>query len=204
MNHPEYQTWAFHNLTEQSVRDIISQTKIPQTVIEIGVFQGYFTFAMTHMIAPHDPHYRHYAIDPYADSQELDNTDITQAGDIFRNNLLISPLKQHIEFLHMPSNLGLLELWKRNIQADFIYIDGDHRASGVLQDLVLSWQVLKIGGVILCDDAHDWIYTNPQGESAVQYSPRMAIDGFLHCNWHKVKHLKLSNSSQAAFVKLQD
>lgn len=35
---------------------------------------------------------------------------------------------------------------------DFIYIDGDHNAVGVLEDMVLSWRLLKIGGILLIDD----------------------------------------------------
>ena len=35
---------------------------------------------------------------------------------------------------------------------DFIYIDGDHTAFAVLEDMVLSWKLLKIGGMLLVDD----------------------------------------------------
>lgn len=35
---------------------------------------------------------------------------------------------------------------------DFIYVDGDHNAQGVLEDMVLSWKLLKMGGLLLVDD----------------------------------------------------
>jgi predicted O-methyltransferase YrrM len=60
---------------------------------------------------------------------------------------------------------------------DFIYIDGDHNANTVLSDAVLSWDLLKIGGIMAFDD-YEW--THPEGN---QYEPRLAIDSFL--NVHK-------------------
>jgi predicted O-methyltransferase YrrM len=35
---------------------------------------------------------------------------------------------------------------------DFIYIDGDHTATGVLLDAELSWDLLKSGGILAFDD----------------------------------------------------
>ena len=35
---------------------------------------------------------------------------------------------------------------------DFIYIDGDHSASGIESDTRLSWPMLKVGGVMALDD----------------------------------------------------
>lgn len=199
---PNYNIWSFHNLTEHSVQQIMQHHGVPETVIEVGVFHGHFTFSMTHMIAPVRKNYRHFAIDPYSYSQELAQQDIQQAEQVFQQNLALCPLRHHIEFMHMTSQQGLLKLIQQGVQADFIYIDGDHRAPVVLQDLVLSWMLLKPQGVILCDDAHDWVYTTPHGEKPLQYSPRLAIDAFVHCHWHEIQHVKLTNSCQTAFVKL--
>lgn len=65
----------------------------------------------------------------------------------------------------------------RDKQYDFIYIDGDHTANTVLSDAILSWGLLKIGGVMAFDD-YEW--THPDGDI---YAPRLAIDSFL--NVHK-------------------
>jgi len=62
----------------------------------------------------------------------------------------------------------------RSKQYDFIYIDGDHTANTVLSDAVLSWDLLKVGGVMAFDD-YEW--THPDGGS---YAPRLAIDSFLN------------------------
>jgi predicted O-methyltransferase YrrM len=56
---------------------------------------------------------------------------------------------------------------------DFIYIDASHRAPDVLEDAVLSFRLLKKGGVMIFDD-YEWKYNNDPIES-----PRLAIDAFL-------------------------
>lgn len=62
----------------------------------------------------------------------------------------------------------------RDIEYDFIYIDGDHTANTVISDAVLSWDLLKVGGIMAFDD-YEW--THPDGDS---YAPRKAIDSFLN------------------------
>lgn len=57
---------------------------------------------------------------------------------------------------------------------DFIYIDGDHTADGVYSDAVLSYPLLKVGGIMAFDDYlwhHDT--NNPKLE------PKLGIDKFL-------------------------
>jgi predicted O-methyltransferase YrrM len=56
---------------------------------------------------------------------------------------------------------------------DFIYIDGCHLASCVLTDAVLSWDLLRPGGMIIFDD-YLWNL-----EKAKYERPKVAIDAFL-------------------------
>ena len=56
---------------------------------------------------------------------------------------------------------------------DFIYIDGDHTAEGVLQDAVLAWRLLKAGGIMAFDD---YLWEDPRG---VEFQPGWAIDTFV-------------------------
>lgn len=61
---------------------------------------------------------------------------------------------------------------------DFIYIDGCHESKEVLEDAVLSWELLKKDGIMIFDDylwgdnttAHDHTLT-----------PKIAIESFLNC-----------------------
>jgi predicted O-methyltransferase YrrM len=55
---------------------------------------------------------------------------------------------------------------------DFIYVDGDHTAYGVLKDAVASYECLNVGGIIAFDD-YQW----SAGLGAIN-EPKMAIDAF--------------------------
>jgi predicted O-methyltransferase YrrM len=56
---------------------------------------------------------------------------------------------------------------------DFVYIDGDHTAAGVLLDAELSWYRLKSGGLLAFDD-YQW------GSHLHSFkSPKLGIDLFL-------------------------
>lgn len=56
---------------------------------------------------------------------------------------------------------------------DFIYIDGAHIATNVLEDAVLSWPLLKNGGLLTFDD-YGW-----EGHPNLLFRPRVAVDAFL-------------------------
>ena len=56
---------------------------------------------------------------------------------------------------------------------DFIYIDGDHTAEGVLQDAVLGWRLLKPGGIMAFDD---YLWEDPRG---IEFQPGWSIDTFV-------------------------
>jgi Methyltransferase domain len=55
---------------------------------------------------------------------------------------------------------------------DFIYIDGDHTAYGVIKDAVSAYECLNVGGIIAFDD-YQW----SAGLGATR-EPRLSIDAF--------------------------
>lgn len=70
---------------------------------------------------------------------------------------------------------------------DFIYVDGAHIASAVLEDAILSWKLLKRGGIMIFDD-YTWGAHLPAWER-----PKPAIDAFLavYQNQYKLLHKQL-------------
>ena len=60
---------------------------------------------------------------------------------------------------------------------DFIYIDGSHYSKDVLEDAVLSWRLLKPGGVIIFDDFN---WTVEGTELRDLKNPRTGIEAFCH------------------------
>jgi predicted O-methyltransferase YrrM len=69
----------------------------------------------------------------------------------------------------------------RDERFDFIYIDGAHTAEQVIEDAVLSWPLLKMGGIIAFDD---YLWPSPDGNE--MNSPKPAIDFFLRLHKHEV------------------
>lgn len=68
---------------------------------------------------------------------------------------------------------------------DVIYIDGSHWAHDAMSDTVLSWPLLKTGGVMIWDD-YGWLV----GDDPIR-GPKPAIDAFLACyrTQYKVLHI---------------
>ena len=57
---------------------------------------------------------------------------------------------------------------------DFIYIDADHTADGVLADARGAWRLLKTGGIMAFDD---YLWTHESGDPRL--APKSGIDTFL-------------------------
>lgn len=67
----------------------------------------------------------------------------------------------------------LLKDFKENDIFDFVYIDGSHIASDVLQDIVLAFPLLKTNGIMILDDYTWEMFGNPLRH------PKIAVDAFL-------------------------
>jgi predicted O-methyltransferase YrrM len=90
---------------------------------------------------------------------------------LFESN--VEPYKDKVIFYLDLSVNVLSHLWltHRRPIADLIYVDGSHKTKDVIQDAVLSWNLLKLGGVMIFDD-------NGWGEE-VYNMPSVAIEAFL-------------------------
>ena len=158
---------------------------------------------MTAMMASQVPLYKHIAIDPFDRTEDLDDDVILQAYELFKQNLKNFEHSENIEHRRCSSREGLVDLNWNLVEADLIYIDGSHMASDVLCDLVMSWNILKVGGVILCDDSGgSWMYADKNGYKPVQKSPRLAVENFIQCYWDKLEIIDLPNNWQTAFRKI--
>lgn len=104
--------------------------------MEIGVCEGWTTTKLLDDILTGE-NCKIYCIDP-------------NPTTLFYKNI-----KTHMSKVHIEESLSIEVLPRMivdNKLFDFIYIDGDHNAKGILEDMVLSWRLLKIGGVLLVDD----------------------------------------------------
>lgn len=193
-------TWDMTPNAMVNIDSIIRNNGVPNTIVEVGVYEGHTTFTMSDTYTQYNPNLKIYAIDPHVGSVDIleDPTDI---HNNFMYNMSVCKQK-NVEFIRKHSENGLIDLINQGVKPEFIFIDGDHHASTVLTDLVLSFKMLVTGGIILCDDATDWKYIDKNGTASAQMSPRLAVETFIACNWHKLEIVKLPNMGQTAFRKI--
>lgn len=119
--------------------------------------------------------------------------------------------------LNFHKNVILREDYSKNIlpqfyidleQFDFIYVDGDHNAPALLLDLVLSWKILKIGGILLIDDYEmkaidPWFYESNhlfKNNPRLNFThPRFAIDAFVSI--YRGQYKMIINNYQIGLLK---
>ena len=86
-----------------------------------------------------------------------------------------------------PSSLALAEMMAGGKSGffDMVYIDGSHRAPEVLTDAVMSFHLLKIGGIMIFDD-YLW-HMEAAGAQNPLNMPKPAIDAFLNIFMQKMQ-----------------
>jgi hypothetical protein len=189
------------NIKISNFEYIFNKVGLPSVVAEIGCYYSKTTSTIVNRLAPHIPNLQYYAIDPYDTSIDV-GEDLEKVCQIFIKNLNSFPYKDNIIFLREKSFDALIKLRNNKISPQFIYIDGDHTAGTVLSDIVLSFDILAPGGVIVCDDSTDWKFKDKNGVTDPQMSPRMAVETFIMCNWSKLNIITLPCGTQTAFIKL--
>lgn len=189
-----------HERTRANLNCIFRTHGVPNVMIEIGCFEGATTFWVSDLCRQHNKHFHLYAIDPHTTDNDNQDFDFDTIKRAFEYNLSVCP--GQVTYINKYSHQGLVDLINQNVQAELIYVDGDHTAAAVLEDMILSWRLLSVGGVMLCDDAIGWKLVDQQGQAPVQLSPRMGIEMFIQTHWHKIELIELPNSFQTAFVKI--
>jgi len=141
--------------------------------LEIGSFQGRSTVWLLENILTNDTS-AITCIDTFEHSHHFQN-DIKNLFDIFFHN--ISKFKNKVNIIKNKSQDALKKI---NEQYDFIYINGDHKASSVIENAILSFSLLKKGGIMIFDD-YLWF----QMKKFID-NPKIAIDAFLEIYADKI------------------
>ena len=126
--------------------------------LEIGAFEGRATcWLLANVLTGANA--RIHCIDPFAGP-------------------LLERFKQNIEPWHdrVHIHVGRSETLLPTLPGpfDMIYVDGLHMAFNVLQDAVLSWNKLKVGGYMVFDD---YLWGHQHYERTL--TPKDGVDGFL-------------------------
>jgi len=129
--------------------------------LEVGVYEGRSAFWMLENILTHKSS-KMTLIDVFNGSYEA----------TFRKNLSNSGQTKRIRVMKGRSQVELRKLPLNSF--NIIYIDGSHTAKDVYVDSALSWELLKVGGIIIFDD-----YLWKKNDLPIDWRPQLPIDTFL-------------------------
>ena len=177
------QGWFLFNVLdwENHLRELKGKTNIH--ALEIGSYEGFSAIWQLENILT-DPTSTITCIDIFYD-KAYENR--------FDKNIRATGIPNKVKKLKGSSEKVLRELNLK--QYDYVYIDGSHMPKWVLSDAVLSWDLLKKGGLMIFDDYH-YIEEKPAGFRPTKinfidnylwrkrigytHSPKPAIDAFLN------------------------
>lgn len=120
---------------------------------------------------------------------------IHYAVDINENEYLKNNVSPYfnIKFIKGKSYEILSRGFEHTEFVDYVYVDGSHLAIDVLSDAVLSWSLLKPGGILIFDDYGWGVHTDDEKQK-----PKLAIDAFLQAY---TGHYKLLNKGWQVFLE---
>lgn len=187
------QTWFAD--TAQKVWEVLLPRIKPVRVLEIGSFEGAsacFVIEACNWSSILELH----CVDTWLGGREHVAASLDMGGveARFDHNIAISQLKAltnvTVHKHKRRSSEALIELLAegREKYFDFIYVDGSHLASDVLLDALLSYKLLRKGGVLAFDD---YLWVDPADNDINPLnSPKFAIDSFVNVYFSKVEIIK--------------
>ncbi len=115
-------------------------------------------------------------VDSWIPYSRVDNKDVefnlNGVKDRFEHNVKTTGKIDQVVIKNGLSNEMLFDSEVREKQYDLIFIDGNHTTKYVMEDSVLSWGLLKVGGIMVFDD-YKWRLHDRE-----TLRPKLAIDSF--------------------------
>lgn len=190
--HQAYEAAWRHFFFERAAFD----TNRAWTFVEVGSYEGSSAWwIMQNLLL--SPQSRLYCIDAWPDGQGGD-----ERYQLFLRNIGELPNRAQIEVLRDWSQNALRALLARGVRADLLYVDGGHDAPTVLRDLVTGFDLVKPGGVIICDD---YLWDDPRwGGNRTLGRPKIALDAFTTIYADKMKIVRGMPNTQVFIQKTAD
>jgi predicted O-methyltransferase YrrM len=166
----EYPNWFEGTGALQNFeRHLLPLKDKPIKCLQIGAFTGDASKWLLDEVLTH-PDSHLVDVDTWEGSKEEAHSDLDfdDVYEVYRRKV---SKYRNVTFIRSTSD----EFFRNNTDKfDFIYIDGDHRAFGVMKDLINSYYALNLNGIIACDD-YQW----SEG-TGLFYEPRPAVDSFFN------------------------
>lgn len=158
--------------------------------LQLGAYTGDASlWLLENVLTSHTSHLTDVDTWQGSDEEEhykMDFTDVEKVYDLrLKDNSKVTKVKS--------TSLNFLRTAPLNFY-DFIYVDADHTAIGVLLDAELSWDCLKSGGVLAFDD-YEW--SDGRGDN---FRPMPGINSFL--DRHKGQWLPVQKNWQLWIQKI--
>lgn len=183
-------TTNWFNSSARPNLDTVIPALQPLRVLEIGSYEGASTCYFIDTLSNNYPLQLH-CIDTWEGGVEHEGQDMKAVFERFHANIKDasdSVTHEPIVTLHRGRSddqlLGLLQTVGKGY-FDFIYVDGSHQAADVLNDAVLAFMLLRVGGVMAFDD-YLW-YENSFSGRNILNSPKIAVDAFVNINSAKLQ-----------------
>lgn len=180
--------WFSHNIPVWTA--LIEDLGPVSKILEIGAYEGRSTVWLMENAFKATGTGELFCIDTWLGGPEQPGADMSAVEERFTRNIAIAGatagtdvsvrLFKGSSFDQLASLIAL----GHGQSFDIVYVDGSHLCSDVLNDLVLSFQLCKVGGLIICDD-YLWRPGN-HGEENPLDQPKLAIDAFVNCNARKL------------------
>jgi len=150
--------------------------------LEIGSFEGRSACWLMDNVLTHETS-KLVCVDTFAGSEEHAGMNLSSLRETFDHN--IREWKEKIEIHQMKSSAALPQFITENRKFDVIYIDGSHLACDVMFDAVNSFNLLKVGGLMIFDD-----YLG--GNLITPHDVKPAVDAFVFSYSEKVRTLAVA------------
>lgn len=177
--------------------DVLPQFQHSIRYLEIGAHSGANVISFAKTFGTHADT-KLYCIDPWCDYD--DYPEYKGKQDDTYNNFLTNVKTFNLEDKVVPvRGYSHLELPKfEDNFFDIVYIDGNHEPEYVMEDAVLSFRKLKVGGYLIFDDLN-FEGVNSRGPNGTT----LGIEGFMKAYHARIKHVQTKWWGDLAQVFLQ-
>lgn len=164
---------------------IFSQFHPCKRILEIGSYEGRSAVWLIRNVLGPRGGGELCCIDPWAQEGEEDDSLWVQVEQRFDHNVSVASRDCPGIVVTKRKGMSIIELSAliasgHRESFDCVYIDGSHQAAEVLSDLLLAFELLRNGGLLICDDYLWRVDSNPL------HSPKIAIDAFSNIYFDKL------------------
>jgi predicted O-methyltransferase YrrM len=186
--------WFSNNIENLSKIFSHYRSAIPPNILEIGAFEGRSTVWFLENVSDCSV----TTIDTWAGGNDHDpnNTEISfiDAESNFYHN--IGYYRDRVAVFKDTSYNALTNLINSNKTFDFVYVDGSHTAIDVNLDLILSFKLLNLGGILYVDD-YFWGFN----DQSIYNSPKLGVDSFVNVYANKLTSVEFLQNNAAVYIK---